>query len=109
MRLGDIGNSCMSPWMCVWQSQASAGTSKFTAVAGCDALARASRGASVVAAADRSSWRLVIMMPLSELVAPQPAVHRDDRAGDVARARRGEEADQIGDVLGLAVFAHRNV
>src|SRR5712692_400769 len=34
------GNFAGSPWMCVWQSQAPAGTSKFTGVAGWAALAR---------------------------------------------------------------------
>ncbi len=34
------GNLAGSPWMCVWQSQAPAGTSKFTGVAGWAALAR---------------------------------------------------------------------
>src|SRR5581483_10577885 len=44
-----------------------------------------------------------------ELVAAQSAVDRDHGAGDVARPRRGEEAHQVGDVLGLAVFADRDV
>src|SRR6267143_5427548 len=51
----------------------------------------------------------VLILPPSKLVTPQPAVDRDHRAGDVARARRGEEADEVRDVLGLAVLAHRDV
>src|SRR4030081_979350 len=40
MRPGKKGNFSGSPWMWVWQSQAPAGTSKFTCVAGCEALAK---------------------------------------------------------------------
>src|SRR5919198_6529204 len=109
MRLGDIGNSRMSPWMCVWQSQASGGTSKFTGVAGCDAFASAKRGASVEATAAMISWRREGMCTSLELVAAQAAVDGNDGAGDVARARRREEADEVGDVLGLTIFADRNV
>src|SRR5437763_1301307 len=45
----------------------------------------------------------------SELVAAQSPIHGNHGAGDVTRARRGEEADEVGNVLGLAVFAHGNV
>src|SRR3954447_23871695 len=45
----------------------------------------------------------------SELVTAQPAVHRDDRAGDVAGQRRGEEADERRDVLRAAVLADGDV
>src|SRR5439155_13756270 len=39
-RPGKNGNFSGSPWMWVWQSQAPAGTSKFTGVAGWEALAK---------------------------------------------------------------------
>src|SRR5690349_4035392 len=45
----------------------------------------------------------------SELVAAQAAVDGNHGAGDVARAGRGEEGDQVGEVFGLAVFTHRDV
>src|SRR5713101_7126585 len=39
--------------------------------------------------------------PPSRIDAPcGPAVHRDADAGEERRARRGEEADEVGDVLG---------
>src|SRR5689334_19922761 len=108
-RPANIGNSRISPWMCVWQSHAPAGTSKFTALAGCDALASARRGATEAAAAASNIWRRVGMPLSSELVAPQAAVDRDHRAGNVARERRGEEAGEVREVLRLAVLAHRDV
>src|SRR5206468_2144776 len=108
-RAADIGNSRVSPWMCVWQSHAPAGTSKLTGVAGCAAFAMARRGASAAAPAASRNSRRSIMAPSSELVAPQPAVHGNHRAGDVARARRGEEADQVCNVLRLAVLADGNL
>src|SRR5262245_44356972 len=40
-----------------------------------------------------------------ELVLPQSAIHRNDRAGDVARTGGGEEDGQVGEVLRLAIFA----
>src|SRR5262249_53722723 len=40
MRPAKNGYCAGSPWMWVWQSQASAGISKFTAVFGCEALAK---------------------------------------------------------------------
>src|SRR5438045_5293569 len=94
--------------MCVWQSHAPAGTSKFTGVAGCEALASAKRGASAAAVAAMSSSRL-LFMGASELVAAHAAVDGDDSAGDVARERRSEETGQVRDVLGLAIRAQRNV
>src|SRR3954469_19807848 len=95
--------------MCVWQSQAPAGTSKLTGVAGCEALAAAKRGASAAAEAASNTWRRVIMGSSSELVAAHAAVHGDDGSRDVARARRSEETDQVRDILRLAVLAERNV
>src|SRR3954470_15218269 len=44
-----------------------------------------------------------------KLVATQAAIHRDHGTGDVTRARRSEEADQVRDVVRLAVLAHRDV
>src|SRR6202171_2646681 len=44
-----------------------------------------------------------------KLISPKAAVDRDHRPGDVVGARRGEERNEIGDVLGLAVLAHRNL
>src|SRR4051812_27189496 len=99
----------MSPWMWVWQSHAPAGTSKPSGAAGCAALASASRGASAAAAAAIRTSRLWGMSFSLELVAAQTAVDRNHRAGDVARLRRGEEAGEVREVLGLAVFAHRDV
>src|SRR5216110_3067930 len=99
----------MSPWICVWQSQAPAGTSKFTGVAGCAALAFAKRGPRAAATAPSRISRLLGMTVLSELVATQAAVDGNHGAGDVARERRGEEAHEVRDVLGLAVLAHRDV
>src|ERR1700692_428839 len=43
-----------------------------------------------------------------KLIAPQPAVDGDDRAGDVARHWRGEEHGQCGEVFGFAPIAHRD-
>src|SRR5258708_38122507 len=43
MRPAKKGNFAGAPWICVWQSQAPAGTSKFTGVAGCEAFARTVR------------------------------------------------------------------
>src|SRR5262245_25209849 len=108
-RAGDIGNSDCEPWMCVWQSQAPDGTSKFTCVAGCDALANASREANAAAMAPTRISRLLGMPPPLELVAAQAPVDRNDRAGDIARPRRGEETHQVRDVLGLAVLADRDL
>src|SRR5437868_8690843 len=90
--------------MCVWQSQAPAGTSKLTAVAGCEGLAMAKRGASAAAVAANSTWRRFVMV-LLELVAAHAAVDRNHGAGDVARARRSEKTGEVRDILGLAVFA----
>src|SRR5687767_365286 len=45
----------------------------------------------------------------SELIAPQAAVDRDDRPGDVAGERRSQKAHQVGDVGRLAVLAYRDV
>src|SRR2546421_1790175 len=108
-RPANIGNSRASPWIWVWQSQAAAGTSKFTGVCGCEALASAKRGARAAATAPNSISRLVGMGFSSKLVAAQAAVDRNHRASDVACERRSEEARQVGDVLGLAVFAHRDI
>src|SRR3954467_13777263 len=95
--------------MCVWQSQAPAGTSKFTAVAGWEAFASARRGPKAAARAPiRISRRFGMAAPSSELIAAQAPVHGDHRASDVAGARRGEEANQVGDVVRLAVLADRN-
>src|SRR5882672_3797489 len=44
----------------------------------------------------------------SKLIFPQAAVHRNHRARYVARARRREEADEVGDVLRPAVLADRD-
>src|SRR4051812_40395761 len=44
-----------------------------------------------------------------ELITPQPAIDGNDGAGDVAGARRDEEADEVREILGLAVFADRDV
>src|SRR5947207_523165 len=44
-----------------------------------------------------------------ELVPPQPPIHGDDGAGDVAGQRRDEIADEAGHVLGLAVAADRDL
>src|SRR5262245_57665183 len=95
--------------MCVWQSQAPDGTSKFTCVAGCDALANASREANAAAMAPTRISRLLGMAPPLELVAPQSSVHGNHGAGDVAGARRGKEAHEVRDVLQLAVFADRDL
>ena len=46
---------------------------------------------------------------LSELVAPQPPVHRYYRAGDVACERRGEKAHQRRNVFRRAVLPLRNL
>src|SRR4051812_14987535 len=109
-RPANIGNSRASPWMCVWQSHAPAGTSKLTGVAGCDALASARRGPKAAARAPNRISRLFGMAaPPLELIAPQAPIDRDDGAGDVACTRRSEEAHKVGDVLGLAVLAHRNL
>src|SRR5450755_1059853 len=43
-----------------------------------------------------------------ELVAAQPAVDGDDRAGNVTRQRRGEKYCQHRKILGLAPIAHWN-
>src|SRR4051794_40225064 len=94
--------------MWVWQSHAPPGTAKFTAVCGCEALARAKRGAKAAATPLRRSSRLFMMVP-SELVTPQPAVDRDYRTGDVPRPRRSEKGDEIGQIFRLAVFANRDV
>src|SRR5260370_1400299 len=48
-------------------------------------------------------------MKSSELITTQAAVDGNHRPGDVARERRGEKADQVRDVRGLAVLAHRDV
>src|SRR5258708_510975 len=45
----------------------------------------------------------------SELVTPQTAVDRDDRPGDVAGQRRGQEAHEVREVLRAAVLAHRDL
>src|ERR1700687_5588743 len=50
--------------MCVWQSQAPAGTSKFTGVDGCDAVARAVRLRMVAPAAIETSRILRLGCPL---------------------------------------------
>src|SRR5712692_6387638 len=60
------GNLAGSPWMCVWQSQAPAGTSKFTGVAGCEALARLGRArmtAPATIAPTRTSRRVSMVPP----------------------------------------------
>src|SRR5579872_4846036 len=44
-------------WIWVWQSQAPAGTSKFTGVVGCDALAKAARFCTATPAAMEASRR----------------------------------------------------
>src|SRR6185503_9654622 len=46
---------------------------------------------------------------ISELVSPHAAVDGNDRSGDIAREGRDQEADQVRDILGLAVFAERNL
>src|SRR5262245_21415612 len=87
------------------------GTTKRIAWRGHAACARASAGHAMQAAAARARRRWIVMRRLRrpELVAPQAAVDRNHGAGDVARARAGEKAHQIGDVLGLAVASHRNL
>src|ERR1041384_1606930 len=45
----------------------------------------------------------------SELIAPQPAVDRDHRAGDVAGARAAQKAHEVRDLLRLAVAAGRDL
>src|SRR5687768_7566694 len=52
----------------------------------------------------RPRWRRT-----SELVAAHAAVDGDHGARDVAGERRSEVAHQAGDVLGLAVLAHRDI
>ena len=44
------GNCFGSPKMCVWQSQACSGISKFTAVFGCEAFAKSARAGRAAAA-----------------------------------------------------------
>src|SRR5687768_8813901 len=56
------------------------------------------------AAAPASS--LFMRVSWSELVAAQAPVDGNDRAGDVARARRHEEGDERRQLLRLAVAAH---
>src|SRR3954468_21001060 len=64
VRPGNHGNFAGSPWICVWQSQAPAGTSKFTGVDGCDAFANEKRVCSKApaAAVPSTKSRLVIMI-----------------------------------------------
>src|SRR5437868_5777750 len=52
-----------SPWICVWQSHAPAGTAKLTGVAGCEgsAIADPARARVPAATAARSTSRLVVM------------------------------------------------
>src|SRR5262245_29749832 len=49
------------------------------------------------------------MGPHSELVTAQATVHGDHGAGNVARQRGGQEAHEVGDVLGLAIAANRDL
>src|SRR5262249_929610 len=105
------GNFSGSPKICAWQSQALSGTSKFTGVSGCDALARATRlcAASAVATVPSTTLRRVGMIfsllrpaVLCRLPANKPAYHvdRDGRTRPVearndvglgrARTRRAE-------------------
>src|SRR3989441_147317 len=72
------GNFSGSPWMCVWQSQAPAGTSKFTGVAGWAAFARLVRVGRMAPAANapiRISRR-VRMGVLPDGIARQATVPR---------------------------------
>src|ERR1051325_838313 len=54
------------------------------------------------------AMRFISLLRL-ELVAAHAAVDGNHGAGDVARPRRGEEAGEVRHILGLAVFAERNV
>src|SRR2546423_637139 len=47
--------------------------------------------------------------PTSELIPPEPAVHGNDRAGDVARERGAQEHRHRRELLGLAVAADRDL
>src|ERR1700730_10077160 len=64
VRPANHGNLAGSPWICVWQSHAPAGTSKLTLVAGCDALAYPKRGcvSTPAAAAPSTNSRRPIMI-----------------------------------------------
>src|SRR2546421_13120076 len=80
MRPANIGNSFMSPWMCVWQSHAFAGTSKFTRVAGCAALASSEVGKTARAVPPiRTSRRVSIGSPLVDALFALDAGSFDDR------------------------------
>src|SRR4029453_19342061 len=70
MRPAKKGKRAGWPWMCVWQSQAPAGTSKCTGVAGWDAVAwlvRGRRRAPVASAPTRMARRVSIGSLLSGL------------------------------------------
>src|SRR6185437_16288638 len=71
------------------------------------------RSAKASAAALRSCAQLIAdsIPPCRalELVAPQPAIDRNDRPGDVVGERRGEEHGEDREILGLAIGADRDV
>src|SRR5882672_8403737 len=77
--------------MCVWQSQAFAGISKFTRVAGCEALASSEPGNTVIAAPPiRTSRRLGIAPPLLYGEGNLLSVH-DVRLRSLALLQRHDE------------------
>src|SRR5258706_14008798 len=80
------GNRAGSPWMWVWQSQAPAGTSKLTRVAGWDAFARPPFAwiSNPPASAPATNPRLVGM---ACLLSDTSALARFRPGGEFARAR----------------------
>src|SRR3954466_14917028 len=97
-RPANIGNSFVSPWMCVWQSQAFAGTSKFTGVLGWDGFANTDPGiAAVAAVAIRTSRRVGMAVSLGSWLCGcgrvvAPFWHHAGRPGRRLEARVDAEA-----------------
>src|SRR5262245_31624488 len=70
-------------------------------------------GCAQPASNDRDAMRAFFISPPKnkklELITAQAPVHRDDGSRNVAGEGRSKEADEVGDVLGLAVLAHRDL
>src|SRR3954466_14090012 len=61
------------------------------------------------AVTSKANFFMFISPVKSELISPQTTVDGNHGAGDIARPRRDEKAHEVREVLGLAVFAHRDV
>src|ERR1700759_2664438 len=96
--------------MCVWQSHASAGTSKFTLVAGCDAVAlpqRGSNSAPAAAAPNTNSRRPIMTTSLVEGLSYQQGDTLGIRFGRCASRERPPAATPQDWDKGLGISPRR--